>query len=159
MARKSQPPAARARRPKPIHHASDFGLDVLAGDSDLFRWFLLSFLFGKPIQSGVAIQTWRLFVERGFDTPWAIADTGHRTLVRILYEGRYTRYAEVTARGLQTCMRQLVRDYDGSLMLMYEYAASEDEFAKRLQELYGVGPKTAEIFMRETEELFARRIE
>ena len=56
-------------------------------------------------------------------------------------------------------MNQLIRDYDGSLMLMYENSEDEDEFSKRLQELYGVGPKTAEIFMRETQELFARRTE
>jgi 3-methyladenine DNA glycosylase/8-oxoguanine DNA glycosylase len=42
---------------------------------------------------------------------------------------------------------------------MYESSMNEDEFSKRLQLLYGVGPKTAEIFMRETEELFARRTE
>jgi 3-methyladenine DNA glycosylase/8-oxoguanine DNA glycosylase len=56
-------------------------------------------------------------------------------------------------------MEQLIRDYEGSLVLMYESSASEDEFSKRLQKLYGVGPKTAEIFMRETEELFAQRVE
>jgi len=42
---------------------------------------------------------------------------------------------------------------------MYEQSENEDEFSKQLQRLYGVGPKTAEIFMRETEELFARRVE
>jgi 3-methyladenine DNA glycosylase/8-oxoguanine DNA glycosylase len=56
-------------------------------------------------------------------------------------------------------MEQLIENYEGSLMLMYENSANENEFSKRLQELYGVGPKTAEIFMRETEELFARRVE
>lgn len=150
---------SRQPRPKPVHHAIDFGLNVLHGDDDMFRWFLLAFLFGKPIQSTVAIRTWRLFVDGQLDTPWAITRANLRVLVRTLYEGRYTRYAEVTARALQTCMAQLLRDYDGSLMVMYENGISEDEFAKRLQELYGVGPKTAEIFMRETEELFARRVE
>jgi endonuclease III len=148
-----------SKRPKPIHHASEFGLDVLSGDDDLFRWFLLSFLFGKPIQSTVAARTWQLFIDRNMDTPWAIADANRRTLVQLLDEGKYTRYDEVTARALQTCMEQLIRDYEGSLLLMYEYSATEDEFSKRLQELYGVGPKTAEIFMRETDELFARRVE
>jgi endonuclease III len=147
------------RRQKPIHYASDFGLDVLSGDNDLFRWFLLSFLFGKPIQSGVAARTWQLFIDRRLDTPWAIANANRRTLVRLLDEGKYTRYDEVTARALQTCMHQLIEGYEGSLLLMYEYSANEDEFSKRLQELYGVGPKTAEIFMRETSELFARRVE
>jgi endonuclease III len=149
----------RSKRPKPIHHASEFGLDVLSGDDDMFRWFLLSFLFGKPIQSGVAARTWQLFIDRKLDTPWAILDSSRRSLVRLLDEGRYTRYDEVTARALQTCMQQLIQDYDGSLLLMLESSATEDEFSKRLQKLYGVGPKTAEIFMRETEEIFARRVE
>ena len=146
-------------RPKPIHHAEEFGLDITSGDDDMFRWFLLSYLFGKPIQSGVAIQTWRLFIEHKLDTPWAITQASPRTLIRLLYEGKYTRYAESTARALRTCMEQLIRDYEGSLVLMYESSLDEDEFSKRLQKLYGVGPKVAEIFMRETEELFARRVE
>lgn len=144
---------------KPIHHAADFGLDVLAGDTDMFRWFLLAYLFGKPIQAGVAARTWQLFVDRGLDTPWTIVGMSHRKLVWLLDEGKYTRYDETTARGLRRCMERLIDDYEGSLMLMYEKSETEDEFSKRLQELYGVGPKTAEIFMRETEELFARRAE
>ncbi|MDB5186885.1 MAG: hypothetical protein JWM07_357 [Candidatus Saccharibacteria bacterium] len=149
----------RARKPKPIHHATDFNLDVLSGDDDMFRWFLLSYLFGKPIQSSVAANTWRLFIERQIDTPWAILQMSPRGLVHLLDEGRYTRYDEVTARSLRTCMEQLIRDYEGSLILMLESSENEDEFSKRLQKLYGVGPKTAEIFMRETQEYFARRVE
>lgn len=150
---------ARSAKPKPIHHAEDFGLDVTSGDDDMFRWFLLAYLFGKPIQSSVAARTWELFIARQLDNPWAILDTSHRALVNVLDEGKYTRYDETTTRALHTCMEQLIRDYEGSLMLMYESSANEDEFSKRLQKLYGVGPKTAEIFMRETEELFARRVE
>ena len=125
----------------------------------MFRWFLLAYLFGKPIQANVAVQTWKLFIARKLDTPWAILDTSHFKLVRLLDEGKYTRYDESTARALHTCMDQLIRGYEGSLLLMYESSMDEDEFSKRLQKLYGVGPKTAEIFMRETEELFARRAE
>lgn len=149
----------RAKKPKPVHHAADFGLDVMSGDDDMFRWFLLSYLFGKPIQSSVAANTWKLFVARKLDTPWAIADMPNRALVRLLDEGKYTRYDEVTARALHTCMEQLIRMYDGSLMFMLESSINEDEFSLRLQKLYGVGPKTAEIFMRETQEIFAQRIE
>ncbi|MDB5175684.1 MAG: hypothetical protein JWM81_542 [Candidatus Saccharibacteria bacterium] len=152
-------PGKRHVKPKPIHHAADFGLDVLSGDDDMFRWFLLSYLFGKPIQSSVAAQTWKLFIARKLDTPWAILQTPNRALVRLLDEGKYTRYDETTARALHICTEQLIRDYDGSLMLMCENSLDEDEFSKRLQMLYGVGPKTAEIFMRETQEFFARRVE
>jgi endonuclease III len=149
----------RTVRPKPVHHAIDFGLDVTSGDDDMFRWFLLAYLFGKPIQSSVAANTWKLFIDRKIDTPWAILNMSPRALVRLLDEGKYTRYDEVMTRALRICMEQLIKSYEGSLMYMYENSMNEEEFSKRLQELYGVGPKTAEIFMRETEELFARRIE
>lgn len=149
----------RSDKPKPIHRASDYSLDVTSGDNDMFRWFLLCYLFGKPIQASVAVQTWKLFIERSLDNPWSITNTPHRTLVRLLDAGKYVRYDETTARGLHECMQQLINNYEGSLMLMYEYSENEDEFSKRLQQFYGVGPKTAEIFMRETEELFARRVE
>ena len=149
----------KARKPKPIHHASDYALDVLSGDDDLFRWFLLVYLFGKPIQAYVAAQTWKIFIERKLDNPWVILDVNHRQLVRLLDEGKYKRYDETTARGLHICMEQLIRDYEGSLMMMIEDSQNEDELTKRLRTLYGVGPKTAEIFMRETSEFFARRVE
>lgn len=141
------------------HSAAEFDLDVLSGDTDLFRWFLLCYLFGKPIRSESAVETWQLFIKKKFDTPWAIVEASERQLVRVLHAGGYTRYQHVTARGLQICMERLIREYEGSLWLMLESSQDEDEFSKRLQKLHGVGPKVAEIFMRETEEVFARRVE
>src|SRR5690606_18797108 len=153
--------SAKPRKPKsrPVHHPEDFDLDIMSGDDDLFRWFLLVYLLGKPIQSTVAVNTWRLFVDDKVDTPWAILELSERELVRILHAGKYTRYQHVIARALRQCMQQLLRDYDGSLLIMIESSQDQDELSKRLQKLYGVGPKTAEIFMRETEEFFARRVE
>lgn len=148
-----------ARKQRPSHVPEEFGLDLLGGDSDMFRWFLLCYLFGKPIRSDTAVATWRLFTSQHLDTPWAILEASERKLVRVLSRGGYTRYQHVTARGLKLCVERLVRFYDGSLQLMLENSFDEDEFSKRLQEFYGVGPKVAEIFMRGTEELFARRAE
>lgn len=147
------------QKPKPNHHAADFGLEPLESDDDLFRWFLLAYLFGKPIQSTTAIKTWRILIAAGLDTPWAILDTSDRQLVRYLHEGGYTRYQHVMTRAIRTCMDQLIRGYEGSLIYMLDLSENEEELSKRLQKLYGVGPKTAEIFMRETEEYFARRVE
>lgn len=149
----------RAKRPRPIHHAIDFDLDVLSGDDDMFRWFLLTYLLGKPIQSSVAVKTWKLFLERKLDTPWSILDLPERQLTHVLHQGGYTRYQHVMTHALKTSMQQLVNFYEGSLYIMLDDSADEDELSKRLQKLYGVGPKTAEIFMRETEEYFARRVE
>lgn len=144
---------------RPSHSAIEFDLDVLSGDTDMFRWFLLCCLFGKPIQSDVAVATWRLFIEKELDTPWAITEASERQLVRVLHAGGYTRYQHVTAHGLQVCMERLIRLFEGSLFLMLENSLDEDEFSRRLQELHGVGPKVAEIFMRDVEEIFARRVE
>lgn len=149
----------RARRPRPIHHAVDFDLDVMDGDDDLFRWFLLTYLLGKPIQSSVAVKTWKLFIDRKVDVPWAILALSDGQLTSILHRGGYTRYQHVMTHALKTAMKQLVDMYEGSLTLMIEESIDEDELSKRLQTLFGVGPKAAEIFMRETEEFFARRAE
>lgn len=147
------------RKARKEHTASEFDLDILSGDMDMFRWFLLCLLFGKPIQSGVAVTTWKLFIEKKLDTPWAIVQASDHTLVSVLHQGGYTRYQHVTAHALQVCTERLIREYEGSIYLMLESSLDEDEFYKRLQKLYGVGPKVAHIFMRETEEVFARRVE
>lgn len=149
----------RKKRSKPSHHASDFDLDILSGDDAMFRWFLLVYLLGKPIQSTVAVRTWRLLMDRQLDTPWAILQLTETQLSRTLHQGGYVRYQHVMAKALQVCMRQLIDRYEGSLYLMMDSSENEDELSKRLQKLYGVGPKTAEIFQRETEEYFARRVE
>lgn len=141
------------------HTALEFDLDVLSGDMEMFRWFLLCYLFGKPIQSAVAVTTWRVLIDQKLDTPWAITKASERALTSALHDGGYTRYEHVTARGLKMCMDRLIREYDGSIYFMVESSMDEEEFSKRLQKLYGVGPKIAEIFMHETEELFARRVE
>jgi len=147
------------RKARQSHTADEFDLDVLSSDTDIFRWFLLCYLFGKPIQSAVAVTTWKLFIEKKLDTPWAIVEASDHQLVSVLHKGGYTRYQHVTAHGLQVCMERLIREYEGSLLYMLESSLDEDEFSKRLQKLYGVGPKIAEIFTRETEEAFARRVE
>lgn len=147
------------RKVRQSHSASEFDLDVLSGDMDMFRWFLLCYLFGKPIQSGVAVATWKLFIKKKLDTPWAIVSASENKLVSVLHKGGYAHYQHVTARGLQVCMERLIREYEGSLYFMLESSLDENEFSKRVQKLYGVGPKVAEIFTRETEEVFARRVE
>jgi endonuclease III len=147
------------KKPKPETSASTLGINVRDSELDLFEWFLACFLFGKPIQSGVAINTWELMIENKLDTPWAIVDAKNRKLVGVLYEGKYTRYAESTARAMKQCMQQLIDWYEGSLQYMIDTSENEDMLEKRLQKLYGVGPKVAEIFMRETTEFFAERVE
>lgn len=149
----------RAKPQKKIHTAEEFDLDILHSEDDLFRWFLLCYLLGKPIQSQVAVQTWRLFINAKMDHPWVILEASEAKLSKLLVEGRYTHYNYIMAKALHVVTKQLIDMYDGSLLLVIERSENEAEFAKRLKEFHGVGPKTAEIIMRETEEFFARRVE
>jgi 3-methyladenine DNA glycosylase/8-oxoguanine DNA glycosylase len=46
-------------------------------------------------------------------------------------------------------MRALIADYDGSVARLVRTARTREEISQRLQRFKGVGPKTAEIFLRE----------
>lgn len=131
--------------------AKDLGLTIERKEREMFKWFLASYLFGKRIQRNVARQTWEVFMNHGIDSPKKIANHTWQELVDLLGEGHYRRYDESTARNMLEMARQLVRDYHGNLLNMFDCCDTFDEFKKQLMQLKGVGPKTAEIFLRETQ--------
>lgn len=131
--------------------AKDLGIKVEKKERVLFKWFLASYLLGKRIQQDVARQTWEVFMKHDLDTPKKIASKSWQQLVDLLGEGHYRRYDESTARHMLEMSRALVRDYHGNLLNMYNQCADMNEFKQKLQKLKGVGPKTAEIFMREAQ--------
>lgn len=97
-------------------------------------------------------------MEKGIDTPQKIAAQSWQQLVGLLGEGHYRRYDESTAHNLLDMSRALLRDYHGNLLNMYDGCSDEKEFVKRLQKFKGVGPKTAEIFMREARPVLLRTV-
>lgn len=131
--------------------ADDLGLKVERKERELFKWFLASYLFGKRIQQNIAHQTWDVFMKHGIDSPKKIVEHSREQIVSLLGEGNYRRYDESTAHNMIEMARALVRDYHGNLLNMYDACRSDSEFIGKLQQLKGVGPKTAEIFMREAQ--------
>ena len=127
--------------------SEDLGLDATT-DAGLFGWFLASLLFGRPIQQEVAAQTWRLLIEDGFTTPEAIVSAGVGKLDRELWEGKYRRLVGVMAAELPDVMATVVGSY-GSVGNLVRTSANAAELDRRLQSFKGVGPKTAEIFLRD----------
>ena len=112
---------------KRIVTANDLGLTMERKERTLFKWFLASYLFGKRIQQGIAWQTWRIFMEKGVDTPQKIAKQSWQQLVDLLGEGHYRRYDESTARNLLDMSHALIRDYHGKLLNMYDVCSDEKE--------------------------------
>lgn len=129
--------------------ASDLGIDLSSPqEGAYFKWFLACLLFGKPIQQEVARHTYETFVKDGLTTPDAIERAGWDHLVEVLDEGHYTRYDFSTATKLLEIMKYL-KETSGTLLSFLQGYHSKEELSQRLQEFKGVGPKTAEIFLRD----------
>ena len=128
--------------------AADLGIDTRT-DQGLFDWLLASLLFGRPVQQQTAATAFRKFKEDGWDTPEHFTADDNHPLWNELWEGDYHRLSSVMVAELRDVMRALTTDYDGSVGRLVHTAKSRAEVTERLERFKGVGPKTAEIFLRE----------
>jgi 3-methyladenine DNA glycosylase/8-oxoguanine DNA glycosylase len=128
--------------------AADLGIDT-STDQGLFDWFLASLLFGRPVPQKVAASAFQKFREDGWDSPERFTADDQHPLWHELWEGDYHRMSSVMSEELRDVMRALIADYDGSVARLVRTATTREEISQRLQRFKGVGPKTAEIFLRE----------
>jgi 3-methyladenine DNA glycosylase/8-oxoguanine DNA glycosylase len=128
--------------------AADLGIDT-STDQGLFDWFLASLLFGRPVPQRVAASAFQKFREDGWDSPERFTADDQHPLWHELWEGDYHRMSSVMSEELRDVMRALIADYDGSVARLVRTATTREEISQRLQRFKGVGPKTAEIFLRE----------
>jgi len=127
------------------------GIDLTRGRSgEVFKWFLASILYGKPIRESSATKTYKCFEKRGVLSPEKILQTGWDGLVSILDEGGYTRYDFSTATKLLDVAGRLMERYGENLNRLHEVAADSRDLEARIVALgKGVGPTTASIFLRD----------
>ena len=119
-------------------------------DSEIFKWFLASLLFGAPIAESSAIKTFRSFEKHRVLTATKIVGAGWERLVEILDEGGYTRYDYKTADKLLEVANNLIKVYGESLSRVENLASDARDLEKRLKDLgKGVGDVTVSIFLRE----------
>lgn len=128
-------------------YSEDLGID-LSEPEGRFRWFLASILFGARISEKIAANTYRQFEVSGVDTPDRIIEAGWDRLVGILDSGGYVRSDFSTASKLLEVMSALKQKY-GSLENLYHQSSDTKDLERRLQEFKGIGPTTAQIFLRE----------
>lgn len=135
-------------------YAKELGIDLASRqETEYFKWFLACLLFGKPIQQEVARRAYFEFVKEGLITPDAIIRAGWDKLVEVLDRGHYVRYDFSTATKLLDISKTLKEKY-GTLTDFLKQFKTIDELSSRLQEFKGVGPKTAEIFLRDIAPIF-----
>lgn len=117
---------------------------------EIFRWFLAAVLFGAPIRATAAAATYRMLQRAGIDSPGAVIATGWGGLVTLLDEGGYARYDYKTATKLLEVCGAIRERYRGSLAALHAAASDSDDLEARLLALgTGIGPVTANIFLRE----------
>jgi endonuclease III len=119
-------------------------------DAEYFRWFLASILFGARISETIAKHTYQAFMRYGLASPRKILDAGWDFLVYpVMREGGYVRYdGRKSTQILRDC-ETLIEDYQGKLSRLEATAQTNAELEARLTAFYGVGPTTANIFLRE----------
>jgi hypothetical protein len=119
-------------------------------DREVFKWFLASLLFGGHISEAIARNTYRAFARHRLVTPRAILRAGWDTLVDpVMREGGYVRYdGRKSTQILRDC-EILIEHYEGRLTRLHAVASDPADLEARLMGFYGVGPVTANIFLRE----------
>lgn len=130
-------------------YSSSLGIDLESGkEEEIFKWFLASVLFGKRISAEIASKTYREFESKDILSSEKVLATGWDGLVKILDDGGYVRYDFSTATKLLGLMKDLKEKY-GSLCELHRRAKGPGDLEKKLMEFKGIGPTTANIFLRE----------
>jgi endonuclease III len=137
-----------------ITHSQELALD-LRQPEDRFKWLLASMLFAKRIPARTAMATFRHFEHAGLTTPETIVAAGWDRLVEILDAGGYVRYDFSTASTLLEAMDKLLKTY-GSLEKLHDRAVDSRDLEQKLQELKGIGPVAANIFLRELRSVWSK---
>ena len=138
--------------------SASLGIDLDQGDSrEVFKWFLASILYGARISETIASNTYHGFERNGVLSPDSILETGWHGLVEILDAGGYVRYDFKTATKLLEVMRDLKEGYDGDLNRLHAQAEGPRDLEARLMGLgKGIGPTTANIFLRELRDVWGK---
>lgn len=132
-------------------YSEELGIDLAkSDDAEYFRWFLASILFGGRISETIARNTYKAFVRYRLDSPRKILRAGWDFLVNpVMREGGYVRYdGRKSDQVLRDC-ETLVKEYGGRLTALRDRSRHPRDLEDRLLAFYGVGPVTANIFLRE----------
>jgi endonuclease III len=136
--------------------SEQLGINLVSGkEEELFKWFLVCLLYGKPIQQEIAERAYFRLVQEKLLSPEAVLRTGWDKLVRFLDDAHYVRYDFSTAAKLLEVCEQLKERY-GTLTQLMAQARTVSELRARLQEFKHVGPLTARIFCRELAPIWYR---
>ena len=133
-------------------YAAASGIRLEDQPAPLFQLLVLAQLLSARIGTDIAVATAGELFANGWTTPQRMRAASRSSLIQALGRGGYRRYDERTATQLRD-MAQLVLDrYGGDLRRLGEAAGEDVRTAARLlQEVNGIGPTGAAVFLREVQ--------
>ncbi|MDI6806475.1 MAG: hypothetical protein QMD14_01510 [Candidatus Aenigmarchaeota archaeon] len=139
-------------------YSTELGIDLSKQKpKEVFKWFLASILFGAPLPEAIAFKTYREFKIEGLLSAKSIVNAGWDKLVEVLDRGSYVRLDFKTATKLLEVMGNLLSQYKGSLITLYEGAADQKDLEERLKNLgKGLGDVAVSIFLRDLRGIWSK---
>ncbi|WP_405679252.1 endonuclease [Streptomyces sp. NBC_01511] len=133
-------------------YAADAGIRLRDTPQPLYQLLVLTLLLSAPIRAAVAVATARALGEAGLRDPRRMAGATWQRRVDILGRGGYRRYDESTATRLGDGAELLLRRWHGDLRRMRAEADGDVMVLRHLlQDVPGIGPVGADIFLREAQ--------
>ncbi|QHY93874.1 hypothetical protein SSPS47_01875 [Streptomyces sp. S4.7] len=133
-------------------YAREAGIRLRDTPQPLYQLLLLALLLSAPIRAGVAVGTARALDEAGLRNPRRMTEATWQQRVDALGRGGYRRYDESTATRLGDGAELLIRRWHGDPRRMRAEADGDIAVLRRLlQDLPGIGPVGADIFLREAQ--------
>jgi hypothetical protein len=132
--------------------AEEAGIRLRDEPAPLFQLLVLAQLLSARIGSGVAVATATELFTAGWTTPQRLRDAGRGSVVAALGRGGYRRYDERTATQLREMATLVLTRYGGDLRGLATAAGNAVAVAAGLvQEVRGIGPTGAAVFLREVQ--------
>ncbi len=130
-------------------YSQELGIDLSFSDRELFKWFLASMLFGARVTPRIAKQGYSALKPNRLLTPRQIIKAGERRIYAVLLQAGYVRAAKEKSTRIVRACEKLCASYQGSLQKLHDAVESPRQLETLLTRLPGVGPVTANIFLRE----------
>ena len=139
-------------------YSQELGIKLNKKDkNEIFKWFLASILFGARISETIAKNTYRTFKRYNLLTPKKILKAGRDFLINpIMREGGYVRYDGKTSDKILKICHCIIEKLNNNLNNLEKEAKDPKDLEKRIQDFYGVGPVTTQIFLRELREIWRK---
>ena len=136
--------------------AEEAGIALVDEPAPLFQLLVLAQLLSARIGAGIALMTAGELHNAGWTTPQRLRDASRPRVVTALGRGGYRRYDERTATQLREMGALVLDRYGGDLRKLAHQADGDvREAARLLQEVKGIGPTGAAVFLREVQQVWS----